>query len=124
MALLGQVLQPFAEEGVHAQAMVEDALRRRIHADHVLPATTGIAVRRFDLAGQIRPFSRCAACNGLIEPVAKADVLERLEPKTKQYYDTFFRCTGCGKVYWEGSHVARTRARLSSLRNEAFAKPT
>ncbi len=60
-------------------------------------------------------------CNGLIEPVAKADVLERLEPKTKQYYDTFFRCTGCG-AYWEGSHVARTRARLSSSRNEASAK--
>lgn len=72
-------------------------------------------VRRFDLAGQVRPFSRCADCNGLIEPVAKAEVEDRLEPKTKKYYEKFYRCPACGKIYWEGSHVGKLRQRFKGI---------
>ena len=72
-------------------------------------------VRRFDLAGRIRPFSRCADCNGLIEPVAKDAVADRLEPKTKKYYEKFYRCPSCGKVYWEGSHVGKLRERFQEV---------
>ena len=72
-------------------------------------------VRRFDLAGQVKPFSRCAECNGEIEPVAKEEVADRLEPKTKLYYDRFYRCRSCGKIYWEGTHVGKIRQRLGSL---------
>lgn len=70
-------------------------------------------LRRFDLAGHVRPFSRCAACNGSIAPVPKADVLDRLEPKTQKYYEAFYRCSACGQVYWEGSHVGKIKARLN-----------
>ena len=69
-------------------------------------------VRRFDLADAVKSFSRCAACNGLIAPVAKRDVLPLLEPGTRRHYDTFYRCLACGKVYWEGPHVARLRQLL------------
>lgn len=72
-------------------------------------------LRRFDLADQVRPFSRCADCNGRIEPVAKEAVLDQLEPKTKKYYSTFYRCPACGKIYWEGSHVGKIRARFLAL---------
>lgn len=60
--------------------------------------------RRFDLSGRFAPWTRCLRCNGLLQPVAKAAVLERLEPKTKLYYDEFQRCAGCGQIYWRGSH--------------------
>ena len=69
-------------------------------------------VRRFDLAGAARPFSRCATCNGLIEPVAKRDVLPLLEPGTRRHYEKFYRCRACGKVYWEGPHITRLRQLL------------
>lgn len=72
-------------------------------------------LRRFDLAGLVRPFSRCADCNGEIEPVAKAAVLDQLEPKTKKYYDTFYRCPACGKIYWEGSHIGKIRERFKGV---------
>ena len=72
-------------------------------------------VRRFDLAGLIRPFSRCADCNGRIEPVAKDAVADRLEPKTKKYYEKFYRCPDCGKIYWEGSHVDKLRERFKGV---------
>ena len=53
------------------------------------------------------PFRRCLRCNGLLEPVSKADVWERLEPKTRLYYDEFAICRACDQVFWKGSHHAR-----------------
>ena len=42
-------------------------------------------------------------------------MLDQLEPKTKKYYSTFYRCPACGKIYWEGSHVGKIRARFQAL---------
>jgi hypothetical protein len=70
---------------------------------------TAEVLRRFDLYRQIRPFRRCLVCNGVLGPVAKADILDRLEPKTRLYYEAFFACGGCGKIYWEGSHLESMR---------------
>jgi uncharacterized protein with PIN domain len=44
-------------------------------------------------------------CNGSLHPVDKAAVLDRLEPKTKLYYEEFRQCDRCGQVYWQGSHI-------------------
>jgi uncharacterized protein with PIN domain len=66
-------------------------------------------LRRYDLSGAVKPFSRCLACNGLLEEVSKEAVLERLPPKARQYYDEFRMCPSCGKLYWDGSHVQRMR---------------
>lgn len=75
-------------------------------------ATEGLAqllevLRRFDLFDAIQPFHRCVQCNGLMEPVDKAAILDRLLPKTRLYYDEFHRCIDCGRVYWRGSHYER-----------------
>lgn len=64
-------------------------------------------LRRFDLFGAVAPFRRCIRCNGLLEPVSKEAILDRLPPQTRQYYDEFHRCRSCGQVYWPGSHYAR-----------------
>ncbi len=62
-------------------------------------------IQRFDLRNQIVPFGRCTRCNGMVEAVSKKTVEHLLEPKTRLYFDEFWQCTGCGQVYWEGSHV-------------------
>jgi uncharacterized protein len=72
-------------------------------------------LRRFDLASRIEPFSRCTDCNGRIEPVDKAAVQEAI-PKASRIYTEFFRCQGCGKVYWKGSHFARLEAYVRQVR--------
>lgn len=72
-------------------------------------------LRRFDLRGSIRPFVRCLTCNGLLKPVSKSEVIERLEPKTRLYYEVFHRCTDCQQIYWEGSHVDDMRQRFAKL---------
>jgi len=67
-------------------------------------------LRRFDLAGHIRCFARCLRCNGLLEEVPKEKVLHLLQPKTAKYYDEFYRCCACGRIYWPGTHHQRMRA--------------
>ena len=59
------------------------------------------------LSGHLAPFTRCLDCNALLKPVAKKDIIHRLEPLTKKYYSTFSLCSSCDKVYWPGSHVER-----------------
>ena len=69
-------------------------------------------IRRFDLKNQITPFGRCTRCNGIVEAVDKKTIEHLLKPRTRQYFDEFWQCTGCGQVYWEGSHV-KHMARLA-----------
>lgn len=73
---------------------------------------------RYGLASRVQPFHRCLECNGLIAVVEKEEVLHLLEPRTKRYYETFFRCSGCGKVYWKGSHYAGILAKLQRVLGE------
>jgi uncharacterized protein with PIN domain len=76
-------------------------------------------IRRFDLHGQIRPFHRCLRCNGPVKPVEKAEIIDRLPPRTARAFDEFTRCRDCGRIYWKGSHWEKLRARLNQLRRSA-----
>ena len=73
-------------------------------------------VSRFALAPLVRPFSRCLRCNGVLEPVEKAVVLDQLEPRTKLYYNIFSRCPDCNQVYWKGSHLERMQALIAKIK--------
>lgn len=74
-------------------------------------------VRLFQLEDKLRPFSRCMRCNQPLAPVAKEMVLHRLEPLTKRYYDTFYFCAVCDKVYWPGSHRQKMLEYLNVIKN-------
>ncbi len=76
-------------------------------------------VRRFDLTGKIRLLTRCPRCNGVLEPVAKEDVLPRIPPRTAAWVDDYVACTSCGKLYWHGTHVDRIRADLGAILHDA-----
>jgi uncharacterized protein with PIN domain len=79
-------------------------------------------VRRFDLANDINPFTRCLACNDSVKPVDKAVVLEIIERKTRVFYDDFTQCAQCKKVYWEGSHTERLQAFVDWIKDELISK--
>lgn len=68
-------------------------------------------------APPLSPWTRCTACNGWLEPVAKAVVEPLLEPGTRRTYDTFARCTACGRVYWRGAHGGRLAAIVDAARS-------
>lgn len=78
-------------------------------------------VTRLDLTGRVAPFTRCMVCNGELEHVDKASVLDRLQPRTRRDVDEFVQCTRCGRVYWEGSHHARLTGLVDEIRDRARA---
>ena len=55
--------------------------------------------------------SRCSICNGLIiRGRSISDIKIHLPSNVIKWYEEFFQCTNCNKVYWEGSHIIRIRA--------------
>lgn len=63
--------------------------------------------QRFDLIGSIAPFRRCIHCNGVLQPTRKELVSDRLLPQTRRYFDEFYICPECNRIYWKGSHYRR-----------------
>ncbi|MFI1735817.1 Mut7-C RNAse domain-containing protein [Streptomyces acidicola] len=55
-------------------------------------------------APELRPWTRCTACNGLLKEAAKDDVVDQLEGGTQRSYDVFAQCQECGRAYWKGAH--------------------
>lgn len=66
-------------------------------------------VRRYGLREQVQPFTRCLRCNGPLRAVAKETILQCLPEHVARTHTEFKQCEGCGRVYWEGSHMVRMR---------------
>ena len=75
---------------------------------------TAEIVERFDLARSFRPFTRCMACNALLETAASGEVRPLLPPRAAAH-DEFRRCPECGRVYWKGSHYQRMQRWIEEL---------
>ncbi len=72
-------------------------------------------VQRFDLGHSLKPFSRCVECNELLRTTDKTMVLKQLPPGVAERYDAFLQCSGCGKVFWKGSHYREMRRFIDDL---------
>lgn len=70
---------------------------------------------RLDLFEQQHPFSRCMHCNGVIHPVDKESIETHLMPRTREYYNEFWQCDKCMKIYWKGSHYQRMQQLIAEL---------
>jgi len=74
--------------------------------------------RALALSAKERPFTRCSRCNELLEPAPPESVAAQVPPRVRLEQSRFARCPGCGRVYWEGSHVARSARWLERTRAE------
>ncbi|WP_067888321.1 Mut7-C RNAse domain-containing protein [Nocardia vaccinii] len=86
-----------------------------VHSDRPFEQIVEV-IRRLDLADHLTPFSRCLRCGGVVADVAKQDIIDNLEPLTRNYYDTFRQCQECGRIYWEGSHQQRLNDLITEIR--------
>jgi uncharacterized protein with PIN domain/sulfur carrier protein ThiS len=75
-------------------------------------------LRRFKLVGQVKPFQRCLRCNSTLQPITKQDIIERLEPLTKIYYNEFRICPSCEQIYWKGSHYGHMLEMISEMEGQ------
>jgi uncharacterized protein with PIN domain len=53
---------------------------------------------------ELRPWTRCTACNGLLKDATKEEVADQLHGGTQRTYDLFAQCRDCGRAYWKGAH--------------------
>ncbi len=72
---------------------------------------------RYQLSEYYKGESRCVNCNSKLVDVDKEDIIQRLEPKTKKYFEEFKYCRQCDKIYWRGSHYDKTEKLLDELKN-------
>ena len=75
-------------------------------------------VVRLDLYSKFQPFCRCIRCNTPLEVVSieslKTD-RSVLPPDVLEHQTTVSHCTGCGRLYWKGSHLDRMQAEIDLL---------
>lgn len=71
--------------------------------------------RRYGLILSGRRPSRCLECNALPLPTERANVVAELLPGTRSAFTDFWRCPGCRRIYWRGSHWHRMRAALAAV---------
>jgi len=60
-------------------------------------------------------WTRCTVCNGAINRVSREEVRDEVKPRVYELYSEFYRCSGCGRVYWHGSHVERILKNLALI---------
>ncbi|MCU0847639.1 MAG: Mut7-C ubiquitin/RNAse domain-containing protein [Spirochaetes bacterium] len=69
---------------------------------------------RLRLRDECRPFTRCIECNGLIDEIPKNGSDKTIRPYVPEgvlsWCDEYFRCSGCGKIYWKGSHYEKLKS--------------
>ncbi len=66
--------------------------------------------RRLDLYSLVRPYSRCLSCGGKLTvleygSVEFDSVKDKIPPGVISWCREYSLCTGCGKLFWKGSHI-------------------
>ena len=77
---------------------------------------------RYDLLERTDPFTRCIRCNTTLIAADAAEVASRILPRTREAFDDFRECPGCGRVYWRGSHYEQLVAVLERARTRAASR--
>jgi len=71
-------------------------------------------LHKFHLSSEIKFFTRCLECGDKIKKVSKNFVKDKINLRTFRYFDEFYYCSNCEKVFWCGSHY---RAMKNFLNN-------
>ena len=59
------------------------------------------------------PLTRCSVCNQPLVSLDRDAARDRVPDHVLRTMTTFFECKGCGRTYWEGSHVKRMSGRMT-----------
>ncbi len=57
-------------------------------------------------------YTRCALCNGALKSIPPDEARDEAPARSFGMTDRFFRCQGCSKLYWEGTHWNKIKERL------------
>ena len=78
---------------------------------------------RLGLAQHVRPFRLCLMCNAPLRRASADEVIDRVPEGVLERHARFVTCDVCRRVFWEGSHWRRMRARIEELMEGAPGNP-
>lgn len=85
-----------------------------ISSDHLKEQLRQV-VTKFELDPEEGFGSRCPCCNSELVGIEKGEA-EGLVPEfVFREQEEFYRCTGCTRIYWSGSHMQRMAERLQEI---------
>jgi uncharacterized protein with PIN domain len=70
---------------------------------------------RLDLVQHVRAFRLCLMCNAPLRPAMPGEIDGRVPDGVRERHTRFATCDVCRRVFWEGSHWRRMRARIDAL---------
>jgi uncharacterized protein with PIN domain len=73
-------------------------------------------VAALSLSRSCQPFTRCMSCNGVLDPVPRAEIAEHVPAHVHRSFRRFARCRRCRRIYWRGTHFKRLTRLVSSTR--------
>lgn len=86
-----------------------------INSDDVFKQLTQV-IKTFHL--RMPEASRCVNCNGILHEVNKEDVADSVPEHVYLNFSLFEKCSECGSVYWQGSHLKNFRERIKGIMKE------
>ncbi len=78
-------------------------------------AQLGYLIERLQLCADIAPFTRCTMCNGALSGVDAAAVQSEVPAAVACRHQQFWRCQGCGRLYWQGTHWQAMRRQIEVI---------
>ena len=63
--------------------------------------------------------SKCPECGLGLKETPKTEVADIVPATSLTLYDKFWKCTGCGKVYWIGSHWKQIQQTITNAKKMA-----
>jgi uncharacterized protein with PIN domain len=69
----------------------------------------------FNLWEDIRPNSRCLACNRALKALPKSSARNLVTPYVLEHAESFALCPGCGRVFWQGTHFGDMEKRIGEI---------
>ena len=55
-----------------------------------------------EISGDI---ARCPKCNFTTSQIKKSEIINEIPQRILDYHNKFWKCDGCNKIYWEGTHI-------------------
>jgi uncharacterized protein len=100
-----------SDDDVFAFAVVRDGMAPALFVPRglTIQEQTAHVLRRLGLA--LRE-PRRMACGGELVELSKQEAAGRAPPRSLAFYERFWVCAGCGKVFWRGTHWERIAKRL------------
>lgn len=72
-------------------------------------------IRAYGLDPMKDAFTRCVACNALLEPIEKEMVREKVPPYVFSTQEKFSFCATCRRIYWPATHLEKMMEELKSM---------